>query len=286
MISRATIRRRTVVKIHDGHWRHEKDAVVVEEPLEIRLALPNSTHTLSLATLMRTPGADIELAAGFLFSEGIIDNRCDIATIRYCVDAELAEEAQFNTLIVTPRRDLNLNLDHLRRLFIVSSSCGVCGKASPEALRLCGCAPLADDPPVRVSCAALAGLDKTLRQAQDLFARTGGLHAAALFTSDGRLLAIYEDIGRHNALDKLIGTHLLADQLNLLRQSVLLVSGRASFEIMQKALMARIPVVVAVGAPSELAITVAQHFNLTLIGFLRGAACNIYAGAERVVAPG
>ena len=283
MITRATIRRRTVVKIRDGRWQHEKDAVVVEEPLEMRLAVPSGARVLSLATLMRTPGADIELAASFLFSEGVINNRYDIVTIRYCVDAD--EEAQFNTLIVTLRPDVPLDLDHARRLFIVSSSCGVCGKASLEALRLRGCAPLADDPPVRVSGAALAGLDKTLRQAQDLFARTGGLHAAALFTPDGRLLAIYEDIGRHNALDKLIGAHLLAGQLDLLRQSVLLVSGRASFEIMQKALMARIPIVVAVGAPSELAITVAQHFNLTLIGFLRGASCNIYAGAERVVAP-
>lgn len=285
MITRATIRRRTVVKIRDGHWRHEKDAVVVEEPLEIRLALPDSARTLPLATLMRTPGADVELAAGFLFSEGLIRDRYDISTIRYCVDAELDEEARFNTIIVTPRPDLDLDLEHARRLFFVSSSCGVCGKASLEALRLRGCTPLASDPSLRISCAVLAGLDMALRQAQDLFARTGGLHAAALFTPAGQLLALHEDIGRHNALDKLIGAHVLAGQLDLLGQSVLLVSGRASFEIMQKALMARIPVVVAVGAPSELAVTLAKHFNMTLIGFLRGASCNIYAGAERVAAP-
>ncbi|WP_322496499.1 formate dehydrogenase accessory sulfurtransferase FdhD [Chloroflexus sp.] len=285
MINRATIHRRTVVKIRDGRWRHEKDAIVVEEPLEVRLALPGTARAIALATLMRTPGADVELVAGFLFSEGLIRDRYDISTIRYCVEAELDDEARFNTLIVTPRPDLDLDLEQARRLFFVSSSCGVCGKASLEALRLRGCAPLADDPPVRIAYAALAGLNDALHQAQDLFARTGGLHAAGLFAADGRLLALHEDIGRHNAVDKLIGAYLLNGQLDRLRQSVLLVSGRASFEIMQKALMARIPVVAAVGAPSALAVTLAQHFNMTLIGFLRGASCNIYAGAERVMVP-
>ncbi|WP_298819797.1 formate dehydrogenase accessory sulfurtransferase FdhD [Chloroflexus sp.] len=283
MITRATVRRRTVVKVRDGRWRQEKDVVVVEEPLEIRLLLPDSALAVPLATVMRTPGADVELAAGFLFGESIIRERYDISTIRYCVDADLDDDARFNTLIVALRPGLNVDLDTARRLFFVSSSCGVCGKASLESLRLRGCAPLNDDPPVQVSCAALGSIDGALRQAQDLFARTGGLHAAALFTPDGRLLSIHEDIGRHNAVDKLIGAHLLSGQLEVLRRSLLLVSGRASFEIMQKALMARIPIVVAVGAPSALAVAVAQHFNMTLIGFLRGASCNIYAGAGRII---
>ncbi|MEF3275550.1 MAG: formate dehydrogenase accessory sulfurtransferase FdhD [Chloroflexus sp.] len=283
MITRATIQRRTVVKVCDGHWQQEKDLVVVEEPLEIRLLLPDGVHPMPLATVMRTPGADVELATGFLLSEGIIRDRYDINTVRYCVDTDIDDDIRFNTLVVTLRPDLEVDLDAVRRLFFVSSSCGVCGKASLESLRLRGCAPLVDDPAMRVSFAALGGLDGALRQAQELFARTGGLHAAALFAPNGDLRSIYEDIGRHNAVDKLIGAYLLAGQLETLRQSLLLVSGRASFEIMQKALMARIPIVVAVGAPSALAVTVAQHFNMTLIGFLRGTSCNIYAGSGRVL---
>lgn len=283
MISRATVRRHTVIKVREGYCRREKDAVVVEEPLEIRLSIPSTQQTVQLATLMRTPDADVELATGFLFGEGIIRDRYDITTIRYCVDAELDDEARFNTLIVNLRADRDLDLEAHRRFFFVSSSCGVCGKASLESLHLRGCTPLIDDPTVRVTCTVLAGIDDTLRQAQRLFARTGGLHAAALFTTSGQLLTLYEDIGRHNAVDKLIGTHVLNGTLAHLRQSMLVVSGRASFEIMQKALMAHIPIVVAVGAPSTLAVTLAQHFNMTLIGFLRGAVWNIYTGVERVV---
>ncbi len=282
MISRTGFQRRTVIKVREGHRQQTKDAVVVEEPLEIRLATQSDTHSIPLATVMRTPGADVELAAGFLFSEGIIRERCDIATIRYCLDADRDEEARFNTLIVTLRPALEINLDHVRRLFFVSSSCGVCGKISLESLRLRGCTPLNDHPLIRVSSTVLTGLDREVQQAQALFTRTGGLHAAALFSPDGQLYSLHEDIGRHNAVDKLIGEYLLNERRDLLKQSMLMVSGRASFEIMQKALMGRIPIVVAVGAPSALAVSLAQQFNITLVGFLRGASFNIYAGAERI----
>jgi FdhD protein len=283
MISRVGFQRRTVIKVREGHRQQTKDAVVVEEPLEIRLVTQGDTHSIPLATVMRTPGADVELAAGFLFSEGIIRERRDIATIRYCLDANRDEETRFNTLIVTLRPALEINLDHVRRLFFVSSSCGVCGKISLESLRLRGCTPLNDHPLIRVSSTVLTGLDRKVQQAQALFTRTGGLHAAALFSPDGQLYSLHEDIGRHNAVDKLIGEYLLNERRDLLKQSMLMVSGRASFEIMQKALMGRIPIVVAVGAPSALAVSLAQQFNITLIGFLRGASFNIYAGAERVV---
>jgi len=283
MISRVGFQRRTVIKVREGHRQQTKDAVVVEEPLEIRLVTQGDTHSIPLATVMRTPGADVELAAGFLFSEGIIRERRDIATIRYCLDANRDEETRFNTLIVTLRPALEINLDHVRRLFFVSSSCGVCGKISLESLRLRGCTPLDDHPPIRVSSTVLTGLDRKVQQAQALFTRTGGLHAAALFSPDGQLYSLHEDIGRHNAVDKLIGEYLLNERRDLLAQSMLMVSGRASFEIMQKALAGRIPIVVAVGAPSALAVSLAQQFNITLIGFLRGASFNIYAGAERVV---
>jgi FdhD protein len=283
MISRVGFQRRTVIKVREGHRQQTKDAVVVEEPLEIRLVTQGDTHSIPLATVMRTPGADVELAAGFLFSEGIIRERRDIATIRYCLDANRDEETRFNTLIVTLRPALEINLDHVRRLFFVSSSCGVCGKISLESLRLRGCTPLDDHPPIRVSSTVLTGLDRKVQQAQALFTRTGGLHAAALFSPDGQLYSLHEDIGRHNAVDKLIGEYLLNERRDLLKQSMLMVSGRASFEIMQKALMGRIPIVAAVGAPSALAVSLAQQFNITLIGFLRGASFNIYAGAERVV---
>ncbi|WP_322814560.1 formate dehydrogenase accessory sulfurtransferase FdhD [Chloroflexus sp.] len=282
MITRASTRRRTILKVRNGRWQQTKDTVVVEEPLEIRLATAGDPQSIALATVMRTPGADVELAAGFLFGEGIVRDRYDIMTIRYCVDADLDEEARFNTLIVTLRPELDLNLDHLRRLFFVSSSCGVCGKMSLEALQVRGCTPLIDDPTLQVRCSVLAGIDQRVQQAQALFSRTGGLHAAALISLDGQIHALYEDIGRHNAVDKLIGDHLLRSNLDRLRRSILLVSGRASFEIMQKALMAQIPIVAAVGAPSTLAVTLAQHFNMTLIGFLRGSSFNIYAGAGRV----
>ncbi|MGQ9548924.1 MAG: formate dehydrogenase accessory sulfurtransferase FdhD [Roseiflexus sp.] len=186
-----------------------------------------------------------------------------------------------NTITVDLHPTARPNLTHAQRMFYVSSSCGVCGKVALEALSTGGCTPLPDDT-LRVALPVLAGIDATLRQAQALFHKTGGLHAAALFDAGGTLLALREDIGRHNAVDKLIGAHLLQGCLSTLTRAILLISGRAGFEIMQKALTARIPVVAAVGAPSALAVTLAQRFNITLIGFLRGASLNVYAGEQRI----
>jgi len=283
VLTQPNVQRRTIVKVRDGRWRREKDALVVEEPLEIRLTVSGADgrQTIPLTTIMRTPGEDFELAAGFLFGEGIVRERREIATIRYCNDATISEEARFNTITVDLHPDAHPDLTGAQRMFYVSSSCGVCGKASLETLLARGCAPLSDDT-LRVGLPALTGIDAALRQAQALFHKTGGLHAAALFDADGALLALREDIGRHNAVDKLIGAHLLEGRLSALTRAILLVSGRAGFEIMQKALTARIPVVAAVGAPSTLAVTLARRFNMTLIGFLRGASLNVYAGEQRI----
>lgn len=283
MLTQPNVQRRTVIRVRDGRAARDRDALVVEEPLEIRLALhtADGAHIIPLTTILRTPGEDFELAAGFLFSEGIVRDRRDIATIRFCTDPDMDEGARFNILTVDLRPGVQPDLTHARRLFYISSSCGVCGKASLEALHTRGCTPLPDDG-LRIALPALTGMDAALRQAQALFQKTGGLHAAALFDADGDLLALHEDIGRHNAVDKLIGAHLLQGRLAALSQAILLVSGRAGFEILQKALTARIPVVAAVGAPSTLAVTLAQQFNMTLIGFLRGAAFNVYAGAQRI----
>lgn len=284
MLTQPNVQRRTVVRVRDGQLTRDRDALVVEEPLEIRLALPTAdgAHIIPLTTILRTPGEDFDLAAGFLFSEGIVHERDDIATIRFCTDPDIDEEARFNTLTVDLRPGVHPDLTRARRLFYVSSSCGVCGTASLKALHTRGCTPLPDDDGLRISLPVLTSMDATLREAQAIFQKTGGLHAAALFAADGALLALHEDIGRHNAVDKLIGAHLLQGRLDVLSQAILLVSGRAGFEILQKALMARIPVVAAVGAPSTLAVTLAQQFNMTLIGFLRGASFNVYTGAQRI----
>jgi FdhD protein len=286
MLTQPNVQRRTIIRVRDGRLIRDRDALVVEEPMEIRLALhaADGTHVLPLTTILRTPGEDVELAAGFLFNEGIVRERYDIAAIRYCTDPDIDEEARFNTLTVDLRPGMQPDLTHVQRMFYISSSCGVCGKASLEALRSRGCAPLPDDDGPRISLPVLIGIDATLRQAQALFRKTGGLHAAALCAADGALLALHEDIGRHNAVDKLIGAHLLQGRLAALTRAILLVSGRAGFEIVQKALTARIPVVAAVGAPSTLAVALAQQFNMTLIGFLRGASFNVYAGEQRIEA--
>lgn len=283
MLTQPNVQRRTVIRVRDGCAVRERDTLIVEEPLEIRLAMRSAgeTHIVPLTTIMRTPGEDFELAAGFLFGEGLVRDRFDIATIRYCNDEVIEEEARFNTLTVDLRSGVAPDLTHAQRLFYISSSCGVCGKASLEALHTRGCVPAPDDG-LSIPLPVITSINATLCQAQALFRKTGGLHAAALFDGGGALIALHEDIGRHNAVDKLIGAHLLRGRLADLAQSILLVSGRAGFEIMQKALMARIPIVAAVGAPSALAVALAQRFNITLIGFLRGTSFNVYAGAQRI----
>jgi len=268
-----------VVRVRDGKVDTHafRDSVATEEPLEIRLKTPTGTH--KLAVTMRTPGADFELAAGFLFGEGIIRGREDIASIRYCVNRDLNEEQRYNVVTVTLRLEPERDLRALERHFVVSSACGVCGKESLDALELRGLSRLTDS--AQIDIGQISQFPAELRKAQQLFESTGGLHAAVLFDFDGTLIAVREDVGRHNAMDKLIGWALLENIIPLEGHAVL-VSGRASFELVQKALAASIPVFCAISAPSSLAVDLARRFGLTLIGFLRGDSFNVYNGAERL----
>ncbi|HLO86730.1 MAG TPA: formate dehydrogenase accessory sulfurtransferase FdhD [Nostocaceae cyanobacterium] len=266
----------TVWVVEKDKIRSRLDQITTEEPLEIRLTSPQRT----VAVTMRTPGADFELAAGFLYSEGVIKSKQDIQKISYCVDKKIDGEQRFNIVNVELKSGLNPDLQPLERHFYTSSACGVCGKASLEALRLRGCEVIASS--WQVTPDIIYSLPNQLRAAQNIFSSTGGLHAAAVFDLQGNLLKLQEDIGRHNALDKLIGAALLTDELPL-SNHIIMVSGRSSFEILQKAVAAGVPIVCAVSAPSSLAVSVAQEFGVTLIGFLRDERFNIYAGRERVM---
>ncbi|MET8142187.1 formate dehydrogenase accessory sulfurtransferase FdhD [Sphaerisporangium sp. NPDC005288] len=268
--------------------RDRRDDLATEEPLEIRIAAGGDTRTLAIT--MRTPGADFELAAGFLSGEGIAGPD-DIASIAYCTDEDLPPEARYNTVTVHLRGRVLPEHPSMQRHFLTSSACGVCGTASLDALHTRHAAlgrPAVDHtcdrghalPPVPAQ--VLYELPNRLRQAQGIFGKTGGLHAAGLFTADGSLLAVREDVGRHNAVDKLVGWALLSGRLPL-AGNLLLVSGRTSYEIMQKALAAGLPMVCGVSAPSSLAVDLARDFGMTLIGFLRNERFNIYAGPDRVV---
>ncbi len=264
--------------VEDGVARLRSDALATEEPLEIRLISGGEKQTV--AVTMRTPGADFELAAGFLFGEGIISSREDIRRISYCTDPEIDAEQLYNIVNVELRPGLGYDPRQLERHFYTTSACGVCGKASLDQLELRGCPVIPPGP--EIPAETLYGLPEKLREAQGLFEATGGLHAAALFDAKGRLLALREDVGRHNATDKLIGWALLEGRLPL-SGHIVMVSGRSSFEIMQKCLVAGVPVVCAVSAPSSLAVEVARRFGMTLVGFLRGRRFNVYAGNERIV---
>ncbi len=257
------------------------DSLAVEEPLEIRLGHsgPSGVTTSSLAVTMRTPGADFDLAAGFLFTEGIIRSRDDIARIAHAGPSRGRARTR-NIVRVDLCPGVPVNLAHLQRNFTVSSSCGVCGKASIEALAIRGCTALPVGSP-RIHPEVLAALPERLRAAQPVFHQTGGLHAAGIFSSAGALLAVREDVGRHNALDKLIGAKLLDRELPL-SNSILVLSGRIGFELVQKALVAGIPIVAAVGAPTSLAVELAREFDITLAGFIRQAGFNIYSAPQRL----
>jgi FdhD protein len=265
----------TVWVMENGKMRSRVDHLTTEEPLEIRLVSPNRT----IAVTMRSPGADFELAAGFLYSEGVIRCREDIHRISYCVDKSVDGEQRYNIVNVELREGLNPDLQPLERHFFTSSACGVCGKASLEALRL-RCSSVITLSP-KVTSQTIYSLPEQLRAGQNIFTATGGLHAAAVFDAQGQLLNLREDVGRHNALDKLIGAALLADELPL-NNHIVMVSGRTSFEILQKSTAAGVPIVCSVSAPSSLAVSVAQEFGITLIGFLRGERFNIYTGYERI----
>lgn len=266
--------------VKDGRVQQRSDYLATEEPLEIRLLAGAEKQTV--AVTMRTPGADFELAAGFLYGEGILEARDDVSRITYCLDADVDVDQQYNIVNVRLRRESLPELAALERHFYTTSACGVCGKASLEALRLRGC-PTAP-PGAEVGADVLASLPDKLRKAQGIFEMTGGLHAAALFDAAGNLVALREDVGRHNAMDKLIGWALLEGRLPL-ADHLVMVSGRASFELLQKCLVAGMPIFCAVSAPSSLAVALARDFGLTLVGFLRGDRFNVYAGQERIRFP-
>lgn len=250
-----------------------QDLLAIEEPLEIRLG------DKPVSITMRTPGHDFELAAGFLFTEGILQGSHQIRSVdRPAGNGNPRQSA--NTVNVELAPDVEVDFERLQRHFYTTSSCGVCGKASIEALYAQGCPVLPRNLPV-VDSKIIHQLPAALRREQEVFERTGGLHAAALFDAYGTLKVLREDVGRHNAVDKLIGAEMLANHTPL-HDRLLLVSGRASFELVQKALMAGIPILAAVGAPSSLAVETAQRFHMTLLGFVRDGRFNIYAGASRI----
>ena len=264
----------------NGNALERKDKLATEEPLEIRVKTGEGGRTVAIT--MRTPGNDFDLAVGFLLGEGVITKREDVVRISYCGDTDLPEEQLYNIVIVEIDPTLRPDLTPLDRHFHTSSACGVCGKASLDAISLRGIDKVGSGPTVAAAVVTL--LPDRLRSAQRLFEATGGLHAAGLFTPDGELVAAREDVGRHNAVDKLVGWALLDGRVPL-DTSILMVSGRSSFEILQKALVARIPIVCAVSAPSSLAVDVATEFGMTLAGFVRNGSFNVYAGAERIPAP-
>ncbi|MEV4760713.1 formate dehydrogenase accessory sulfurtransferase FdhD [Micromonospora sp. NPDC049559] len=275
-MGRVTSRRR-VVRIVDGAVARPMDTLTAEEPLEIRVA------GRPLVITMRTPGDDFDLAAGFLVSEGVVRRADEIAGIRYCAGATEDGSNTYNVVDVVLARGVTPPDPSLERNFYTTSSCGICGKASLDAVRTSTAWSVAEDP-VRIDPDLLTALPDQLREAQRVFDRTGGLHAAGLFTADGRLLCLREDVGRHNAVDKVVGWALRTGRLPL-RGTLLMVSGRASFELVQKAVMAGVPALAAVSAPSSLAADLAADAGLTLIGFLRGSSMNVYAGAHRLDLP-
>jgi FdhD protein len=263
--------------VEEGRIRVRPDALTTEEPMEIRLISGDVRRRV--AVTMRTPGADFELAAGFLYGEGIVRSPEDILKISYCVDADLDAEQQYNIVNVELRGSRDYDPKSLERHFYTTSACGVCGKASLEQLELRGCPMIIPGP--KVAAEVIYSLPEKLRKAQGLFEATGGLHAAALFDAKGNLVALKEDVGRHNATDKLVGWALLEGRLPL-SNHIVMVSGRSSFEILQKCLAAEVPVVCAISAPSSLAVDVARRFGMTLVGFLRGKRFNVYNGHERI----
>lgn len=266
-----------VWRVEKGRAEVRSDQLATEEPLEIRLLWEGGERTV--AVTMRTPGNDEELAAGFLFAEGVVDRRERILGFRHATDAG---ELEPNVIEVELGEGPDPNLPTLERHFFSNSSCGVCGKAGLQTLQLR--APGRLPPGPEVDPAILSSLPDRLRQAQGIFEATGGLHAAALFDRSGGLIALREDVGRHNALDKLFGWAFLEGLLPL-HNHLVLVSGRSSYEILQKCLVAGVPILCAVSAPSSLAVELATRFGITLVGFLRGDRFNVYSGVERMLLP-
>lgn len=263
--------------ITNGDSQDAEDDLAVEEPLEIQLSFTESGKKIkkSISVTMRTPGNDDELAVGFLFTEGIITQKSQVKAVKNDVIEE-------NKVIVNLADDFSPEINSLERNFYTTSSCGVCGKASIDAIKTVSVYHNEDNA-LLVSSQVIFSLKKKLNVQQSIFESTGGLHASALFDLNGQFITLREDVGRHNALDKLIGDALLNDLLPLTNQ-ILLLSGRASFELIQKAGMAGIKIVAAIGAPSSLAVKLAEESNITLIGFLKSDKFNIYSGFERISA--
>ena len=270
--------RATVRRVRGATAEDADDVLAAEEPLEMRIVEPGGPER-SLAVTMRTPGHDLELAAGFLVTEGILAARRDLERIEAAKPRTAEEEGNVVRAILSDGAEADLT--RTQRSFYTTSSCGVCGKTSLNAIWNRAPPPIPPNAP-RVNSGILAGLPDALRREQAVFERTGGLHACALFRADGTLVTLREDVGRHNAVDKVVGERFLAGALPL-GDGLLLVSGRASFEIVQKAVMAGVPFVAAVGAPSSLAVDAAKEFGMTLVGFLRGDSYNVYAGEQRIV---
>ena len=272
-----------VLRVRGDERSLGRDELAIEEPLEIRLGWTDGdgAHEKTISVTMRTPGEDLDLAVGFLLTEGVIERATQIASVKHC-GPSLRADGTGNVVRVSLVSAAGLDLGRLDRHFYTSSSCGVCGKTSLEAVRTVAPAALTVARPW-VRPEVLHRLPDTLRAAQAVFARTGGLHASGLFTASGELLAVREDVGRHNALDKLIGARLRQSVLAV-GETILLVSGRASFELVQKAWMAGLPVLAAVGAPSSLAVELGREAGMTIVGFLRDGRFTVYTGAERIVA--
>lgn len=270
-----------VVKIIAHDRADTYDLLAAEEPLEIRIEFgkQGQREVRNIAVTMRTPGNDAELARGFLFTEGVMKNASDIASIQHCFIA--CAENKENVVQVIFKEGITPELKNTERNFYTTSSCGVCGKGSISAIRANVSYTLGNDHNC-ISAGTLYKLTDILNRHQEVFAETGGLHASALFTTDGKLLLVREDVGRHNALDKLIGAAVELGMVPL-TEHVLLLSGRASFELVQKAAMAGINIIAAIGAPSTLAVQMAEEFGITLIGFLRNQRFNIYTGPHRIL---
>jgi FdhD protein len=275
-MTRFNKKKQSVLTIENGQPQRRKDILATEEPMEILLRAGQEQRTVAIT--MRTPGSDYELAAGFLYNEGIIHHKREVTNMTYCVDGN---QQEYNSLRIQLEADTLPKLNQLERHFFTNSACGVCGSAMLDDIGERNLAPIPAGPIVDFTL--ITSLPDKLRKSQDIFETTGGLHAAALFDLNGNLLAVREDVGRHNALDKLIGWGLLNDQLPF-HNKVLMVSGRASYELLQKSFVAGVPIFCAVSAPSTLAVEVAERFGITLIGFLRGSRFNIYTGAERIKA--
>jgi len=277
-----------VIRFNQEQFTSESDIMAVEEPLEIRVGFGSldSREIKKISVTMRTPGNDFELAVGFLFTEGIIQHKNQILDVKYCTDSG-TKENHGNVVRVELVPEFLPDLKKLKRNFYTTSSCGVCGKESIEAVMdNCNISTISEN--FSISSDMIIKLPQTLRENQQVFSLTGGIHASSIFNKDGQLVLAREDVGRHNALDKLIGSCLLENDNSPslpLNNSVLLLSGRASFEQIQKAAMAGISVICSVGAPSSLAVEAAEKFNITLIGFLRDNRFNIYTGHSRVAIP-